>query len=55
MALCDDSALRYRIMRVIYENWLIQEIPTAPYLGSIVLFLLAFLGLMARPWDTVRF
>jgi 4-amino-4-deoxy-L-arabinose transferase-like glycosyltransferase len=37
------------------ENWLIQEIPTAPYLGSIVLFLLAFLGLMARPWDTERF
>jgi hypothetical protein len=36
-------------------NWLIQEIPTAPYLGSILLFLLAFLGLVARPWDTVRF
>jgi 4-amino-4-deoxy-L-arabinose transferase-like glycosyltransferase len=37
------------------KNWLLQEIPTAPYLGSILLFLLAFLGLVGRPWDIVRF
>ncbi len=37
------------------KNWLVQSIPTEPYSGSILLFLLAFFGLVGRPWDAVRF
>jgi 4-amino-4-deoxy-L-arabinose transferase-like glycosyltransferase len=37
------------------KYWLISEIPTAPYFGSIALFFLAFLGLLAKPWNQTRF
>jgi len=37
------------------KSWLVRDLPTAAYFGSILPFLLAFLGLAARPWDAARF
>lgn len=36
-----------------HREWLLNGLPTAPYFGSVLLFVLAFLGVVGRPWDAV--